>query len=172
MSESDADNISRLELMGSGDPTWDLSKNDTAAIRFALDEIRSAKAVFLAASGSALSPVDPARAVQTMLDKLSSDDVFTFNWLLAVARSDAERKGAETRTALRSLSDFARSYGKYHAEKFYGPGTQVAAITELNRLCDLADAALGKLAAPEVHVPRAKDRDAWLGSDMTEEGDR
>lgn len=34
------DQISRLELMASGSPTWDLSDNDCAAIRAALDRIK------------------------------------------------------------------------------------------------------------------------------------
>jgi hypothetical protein len=38
--ESFADKISRLELMADGDPTWDLSENDRAAIRSLLESYR------------------------------------------------------------------------------------------------------------------------------------
>ena len=39
--ESFADQIARLELMASGDPTWDLSDNDKAAIRALLENYRA-----------------------------------------------------------------------------------------------------------------------------------
>ncbi len=38
MSETLKDQISRLEGMAAGDPTWDLSDNDQAAIRTLLDQ--------------------------------------------------------------------------------------------------------------------------------------
>jgi hypothetical protein len=38
--ESFADQIARLELMADGDPTWDLSDNDRAAIRALLENYR------------------------------------------------------------------------------------------------------------------------------------
>ena len=38
--ESFADKIARLELMADGDPTWDLSDNDRAAIRALLESYR------------------------------------------------------------------------------------------------------------------------------------
>lgn len=38
--ESFADKIARLELMADGDPTWDLSDNDRAAIRTLLESYR------------------------------------------------------------------------------------------------------------------------------------
>ncbi len=39
--ESFSDQIARLELMADGDPTWDLSDNDRAAIRALLENYRS-----------------------------------------------------------------------------------------------------------------------------------
>ena|SRR5580658_5807749 len=40
MSETFAEQISRLELMADGDPQWDLSDNDRAAIRALLENYR------------------------------------------------------------------------------------------------------------------------------------
>ena len=39
--ESISEAIERLELMADGDPQWDLSDNDRAAIRTVLDELLS-----------------------------------------------------------------------------------------------------------------------------------
>ena len=89
MSQSPADMLSRLELMAGGDPTWDLSRNDMAAIQFALDEVAASKRILAAASAVAPAPADPARSVQALLDKLTYDETMTFNWLLAVARAGA-----------------------------------------------------------------------------------
>lgn len=38
--ESPADKLSRLELMASGDPKWDLSDNDLAALRYGMGIIK------------------------------------------------------------------------------------------------------------------------------------
>ena len=38
--ESDEEKLERLEMMTEDHGTWDLSKNDIAAIRYALDEIK------------------------------------------------------------------------------------------------------------------------------------
>jgi len=39
--ESPKDKMARLELMAEGEPTWDLSDNDRAAIQYALDRIKA-----------------------------------------------------------------------------------------------------------------------------------
>ena len=41
MSETFAEQIERLELMADGDPQWDLSDNDRAAIRALLENYRA-----------------------------------------------------------------------------------------------------------------------------------
>lgn len=38
--ESFAEQLSRIELMAEGDPTWDLSDNDTAALKAVLDRLK------------------------------------------------------------------------------------------------------------------------------------
>ena len=45
MSETFDDQFSRLELMADGDPTWDLSENDRAAIRAVLAEVGRLQAI-------------------------------------------------------------------------------------------------------------------------------
>lgn len=42
MSESRADQVTRLQLMAGGDPKYDLSPNDRAAIGMALDALKDA----------------------------------------------------------------------------------------------------------------------------------
>jgi hypothetical protein len=44
MSESWADQVSRLEAMASGDVSWDLSPNDMAAIRAVIDRVADLEA--------------------------------------------------------------------------------------------------------------------------------
>ena len=45
MSESFDDQLSRIELMASGDPTWDLSPNDCGALNAVLDDRQGLKSV-------------------------------------------------------------------------------------------------------------------------------
>lgn len=54
-----------------------------------LDAVKGRAGVLAAASAVAPAPADPARSVQTLLDKLTYDETMTFNWLVAVARESA-----------------------------------------------------------------------------------
>jgi len=44
MSESPADKLSRVRQMSTGDPTWDLSKNDLQALRYVVASVDSLRA--------------------------------------------------------------------------------------------------------------------------------
>jgi hypothetical protein len=44
MSESDDDKLARVRLMAKGDPTWDLSPNDLAALKYVLAQLAAAQA--------------------------------------------------------------------------------------------------------------------------------
>ena len=94
MSESDADKMSRVRLMASGSATWDLSRNDIAALKFVL--------VSLDAAESALAAVVRER------DDLQRD-VASQNAAFAAGYADGQRDMATRLTAVEAERDEARN---------------------------------------------------------------
>ena len=80
MSESFEEQLSRVNLMAGGDPTWDLSPNDCLALGAVLDEISRLRAALDAISDIAN---DPAFGSDAM------------GWIASECRKAAEAAGGD-----------------------------------------------------------------------------